>query len=308
MKNRDLKMLFYKYCKEKTYVPSVFEDEIWDYLMSTVGVYIDGNSLWKNFCNIASTVYDNNIIKMENDIITIGNKISALFYEKYKKHRDVNFINHSLKHIKRFNNIPNGTYLSMDLTNGYTQSMIHYGVLKQNEIDDIFNEYQNSQILKTCKWIFSYAYNKLGNKNIAPILCKNLLYETIYVDDPLLNQLEKNFFMSGDRLLIKIDEADIDLYKQHIGNKYVCTNGVSFFIDICFKTSIKKDGFPEIHIDNTINSTKHFASNAYFHTLNYDIYPQVYKYIIGQPLEKYDLSYGFDDMVYFYDKKIWSSY
>lgn len=307
MKNRDVKLLFYKYCRTMTYIPSIFEDEIWDYLMSTTGHYIGSDKKWGDFLHIAVNTYNNDTLKMENDIKEIATKLSKLFYSLYKEHLDIQLYKKTREKMRRFNEIEDGIYLSMDMTNAHIQSMFYHNFLTQKEIDDIFNEYPNNQILKTCKWIFFYAYNRLGNKNIAPILCKNLLYETAYIDDPLLNRLEKVFFISGDRLLFKINETDMDLYKQHIGNKYVCSNGVSFFIDICFKTSIKKDGFPEIHIDNTINSTKHFASNAYFHTLNYDIYPQVYKHIIGQPLKKYDLSYGFDDMVYFYDKKIWDS-
>lgn len=307
MKNRDIKLLFYTYCKTITYIPSIFIDEIWDYLMSTIGKFIGSDKMWEQFLSVAINVYNYDTNMMEKDIKDVAIKISALFYEKYKEYKGISLNKNTHSKMRRFNDIKNGIFLSMDLKDAYIQAMLYYNIIEQNDIDYIFNVNKNGNVLKNCKWIKAYAFNRIGNKNIAPILCKNLLYETMFIDDPLINLLSKDFFISGDRLLIQITENEIQLFEKYIGNNYTCSNGVSFFIDICYKTSFILNDFPEIHFDNTINSIKHFASNTYIHTVNYDVYPQIYKYIMNENIEKYDLSYGFDDMVYFYNKKIWGS-
>ena len=306
MKNRQIKQLFYKYCKMFVYVPSIFVDEYWDYFMNTVGEFVGTKKYWDEFCYILSKRYNNDVVKMDNEFKIISGEIASVILQKYNN-ITLPQTNDPLfkKHCKKFVEIEDGVYLSLDLRHAITQVMLYYNIISYSDLKNIFNKFENYEEIENCKWLYSYIFYIFEKKRQRGNLHKLLLWETINSGDPIFNNISDDYYICGDRLLIKINENEITHYKSLINKQYKTTNNVIVFVDICYKTSIEENKFPKIHIDNTLNSIKHFATNSFNGITSYDIYPQIYKKMKNEEITQKDLSYGYDDVISFFKKNIW---
>lgn len=304
MKNRDIKKLFYKYCGPYIYVPSIFDDEIWEYLMSTTGKFMGTSTIWEDFYNIAVNTYMCNTEEMEDEIYHLTMDVVKFLNDKYNEKKlteDVLNIDNSVG----FTSISNGRYLTIDIKNCHIQTMLYFDIIKQNELDEIFGKYKNGEILKTRKWLLRNICNLSGIK----LYCKKIFTDAIEQNDPLLSKIKDNYILIGDRLFIPIKEKDIELYKDFLYKNYTMINGVEVFVDICEKTTLRRGLIPEIFIDNSANSSRAFyvnVDNVSYH-INYDIYPQIYKKLKKLPLNEYDILYGYDDVYAPFSNTIWDT-
>lgn len=307
MKNRELKQLFYDTCNFFVYVPSIFEDDIWDYLMSTVGDFTGTLPVWEQFCWVAENIYNNDIKKMKYDIETIGDEYGKI-YAKALLNKINLFDNNSS--VANFNNIEDGRYLTFDLRYAAKQVLFYYDMMTEEEYYNFFKQFENGEKIETCKWIQHRGFAKyvLPIRNSTNInMAKTLIIDTINSGDPVLGTFKNDlndYFIFGDKLYIKIYEKDIELYKDILYKDYKAINGVSFFVDICEKRTIRKGKFV-VYVNNSHKSTKTFNTDNSSRHINKEFYPQIYKKITKQPLHKYDLVYGYDDVYNFFETKIW---
>ena len=309
MKNRELKKMFYLWCSPITYTPSIFEDEIWDYFMNGVGKYVGADKVWEHFYYIANNVYNGDLTKMNEDFFKITDELTTLINtnlgikfseEKYP----------STEPYDRFINIPNGRYLYLDMRDAMFQSLFYYDIVTKDEYNTIFSKYENGEELKKCKWITYYVFLRsiLPHKNqYKHSFVKQLINDTINSDDPLFTTFKNKInrcHISGDRLYIPLYQKDIETYNDILNKDYTATNGAVFFVDICEKRVIRH-GDITVVVNESLNSSNTFYQENNSNLLNYDLYPQAYKKISKQSIEKYDLAYGYDDDINFFEKKIW---
>lgn len=309
MKDRELKKLFYENCKGYTYVPSIFEDEIWDYLMSTTGEYIGTTPIWEKFCYVANEVYKGDLTKMKDEIFMVSNDLTEFF----KKCLEDNFTTEkfpSNEPYMRFITIPNGRYLTFDVRDAVPQTLLYYNIMSESAFNDIYSKYEHGEILKKCKWITHKAFFRSivpHREKYGHNFPKQLIIDTINSDDPIFSQFkndEDDYFICGDRLYVPIYEKDIEKYQDILYKDYTATNGSKYFVDICEKKNIRR-GKISVITNVSVKSTNVFYSEEYNNSLNYDYYPQVYKKITKQPLEKYDLVFGDDNIYNFFTETIW---
>lgn len=307
MKDRELKKLFYDNCKGYTYVPSIFEDEIWDYLMSTTGEYIGTTPIWENFCHVANDVYKGDLKKMKDEIFLVSDDLTK-FYDKCLEE---NFTIEKFPNNEpytRFINIPNGRYLTFDVRDAIPQTLLFYNIMTEDGFNEVYAKYENGDILKKCKWITHRAFFRSivpHREQYGHNFPKQLIVDTINSDDPIFSKFkDKEYFICGDRLYVSIREKEIEEFEDILYKDYTATNGSKYFADICEKRNIRRGNISVIS-NVSVKSTKIFYSEEYNNSLNYDLYPQVYKKITKQPLEKLDLVFGNDDEYNFFTNKIW---
>lgn len=306
MTNRELKKFFYDYCRWYTYTPSIFEDEIWEYLMSTVGKYVGSDIEWNKVCDVANNVYKGDITKMKIEMYQISKELITLINTSLEKN-----VYPNTEPFDKIVDAENGRYLVFDMRNAMLQSLIYYNIISEDECDKIFSKYQNGEELKKYKWIKKLAFFKSNLPEMVErhSFVKQLFIDTINSEDPIFSQfkeLPRKYYICGDRIYVPIYEKDIEKYQNILYKDYIATNGVSFFVDICEKRTIRRGDITVDIIDGT-NSGKIFFDQIQPCKLNYDFYPQVYKKITKQSLEKYDLAYGYDDDVNFFNKPIWKN-
>ena len=53
---KQIREIFYRYCRYIAYTPSIFEDDIWNYLMKTVGTYFNTDVMYKKFCDVLKII------------------------------------------------------------------------------------------------------------------------------------------------------------------------------------------------------------------------------------------------------------
>lgn len=310
MKNSDykLKQLFYEQCKNKVYIPSVFIDEIWDYLMSTVGEYVGTTSLWEDFTYVARNLYGDDIERFQDDLHNISNDLIKLLTKGYDKVKisDEEFSKyHKTTH---FNQIENGTYLTLDLKNAHIQALLYFGGITEEELNGVFEKYTFGNTLRNHKWVYNIAYQNTPQNKMGFLFDKKLINLAFESNDALFMLVKEHtntYDIIGDRLFIKIKEKDKQIFEQYLYKHYTTVNDITFFVDICHKLTIKIDNFKDIYVDESEKSKKKFYSNLFKNSLSYDIYPQVYKKIKNLPIEKYDLVYGYCDKINFFKTKIW---
>lgn len=309
MKNKELKKMFYIWCKSITYTPSIFEDEIWDYLMNSVGQYIGSTKIWEQFCYIANTVYEGDLDKMRDDAFKITNDLTTLINTGI----ETNFSDEKfpiVEHYEKFSSIPNGAYIAFDMKNAMFQSLMYYNIITEDEYNSVYSKYSYGEDLKKCKWITYYVFLRsvlLHKNQTKHSFVKQLILDTINSGDPLLTELiNKNgtYYICGDRLYIPIHEKDIDVYNNILYKEYTSTNGAVFFVDVCRK-KVLRHGDITVITNNNVKSNNAFYDEIRQDYLSYDFYPQAYKKLIKQPLEQYDTVYGYDDDICFFDKTIW---
>lgn len=309
MKNKELKKMFYIWCKSITYTPSIFEDEIWDYLMNSVGQYIGSTKIWEQFCYIANTIYEGDLNKMRDETFKITNDLTTLINTGIK----TNFSDEKftiIEHYEKFSSIPNGSYIAFDMKNAMFQSLMYYNIITEDEYNSVYSKYSYGEDLKKCKWITYYVFLRsvlLHKNQTKHSFVKQLILDTINSGDPLLTELiNKNgtYYICGDRLYIPIHEKDIEVYNNILYKEYTSTNGAVFFVDVCRK-KVLRHGDITVITNNNVKSNNAFYDEIRQDYLNYDFYPQAYKKLIKQPLEQYDTVYGYDDDIRFFDETIW---
>lgn len=309
MKDRELKKLFYENCKGYTYVPSIFEDEIWDYLMSTTGEYIGTTPIWEKFCYVANDVYKGDLQKMKDEIFLLSDDLTK-FYDKCLEENFTTEKFPSNEPYMRFITIPNGRYLTFDVRDAVPQTLLYYNIMSESAFNDIYSKYEHGEILKKCKWITHKAFFRSivpHREKYGHNFPKQLIIDTINSDDPIFSQFKneiQEYYICGDRLYVPIYEKDIEKYKDILYKDYVATNGSMYFVDVCEKKSIRGNESLITFSDNAV-STKVFYSEKYNNSICYDLYPQIYKKISKLPLEKYDLVFGYDDEYNFFEKSIY---
>lgn len=292
MTNREIKQLFYKFCSSYIYVPSIFEDEIWDYHMSTVGNYVGTDLIWNDFCDVVNNTYGGDVDAMEKDIYNLSMDVISYITTSFK---DKQFNNEILNIDKSigFCNIKNGYYLTFDLKNCHMQTMLYYNVVTKDKLDEIFSKYENGDVLKNRKWVLRFICNNCGVK----LYVKKMIDDAIAENDPILSLFSEKYILIGDRMFIPIYEKDIEKYQNILYKDYTTVNGLTFFVDVCEKKSVRNNVIPDVYVDNSKNSTKKFYRDINNTTLevSYDMYPQLYKKHSKKPIEDYDIVYGYDD-------------
>lgn len=310
MKDRDLKRLFYDNCKNYVYVPSIFIDEIWDYLMSTTGKYVGTTPIWENFCYVANEIYKGDLKRMKSEITLISDELTKY----YNKCLAENFTTEKFpnnKPYKRFINLPNGRYLTFDVRDATNQSLLYYNIITEEGLDEIYSKYENKETLRYCKWITHKAFfNSIvpHREKYEFNSVKQLIIDTINSNDLIFSQFKNDtdeYFICGDKLYIPINEKGIEKYKDILHKDYMAANGTKYFVDICEKRNIRRGDIPVISSES-MKSTKVFYNENSGSKINYDLYPQIYKKITKQNIENYDLIFGDDDVFNFFEEKIWN--
>lgn len=308
MSDREIKKLFYLNCSGYIYVPSIFEDEVWDYLMSTVGEYVGTIPVWEKFYDVAVNVYNRDTQKMADDITNCSKDLADLYKDSLEKNFDKDKFKQNTP-FEHFITIPNGRYLTFDVRNAVLQYFLHYDLFTEEEYNNVFKKYEKGETLKTCKWLLHKAFfaeiiSHRDKYNVC--LVKHLINDTIFSEDPIFKDFQnKSYHICGDRLYVPIREKELSKYNDILYKDYTAANGVRFFVDICEKKE-KKHGDIIVTINDSPKSTTIFYSSANEAPIGYSLYPQIYKKITRQPLEKYDLAYGYDDEIKYFKNKIWN--
>jgi hypothetical protein len=200
-------------------------------------------------------------------------------------------------------------YLTLDLKRAHLQALLYFNAISKKNIEDIKNKYTFGNALLNEKFIYGYAYKKTPLNNLGYILDKRLIDIALKCDDPLITLINENcekIGVIGDRLFLKIKQNE-NVFEPYLYDEYKTTNGIHFFVDKCEKITLKSNCFPDIYIDNSKASNKKFYSNLLYNTISYDLYPQIYKKIIGEKTNSLDFVYGYDNDINFFNKKIWEA-
>lgn len=289
-----------------TYVPSIFTEEIWEYFMSTVGTFVGTKKVWDSFCKIIE-YYNGDIKRLSVDFENITTDLINLFTKGLDtlklNEEDYNL----LKNPYRFNNLSDGVYLTIDLKKAHLQALLYFNAITVEDIQSITDKYEYGKLLLNEKIIYGNAYRLTPYCARGFIFDRNLINTALSCDDPLINLINENcekIAIIGDRLFLKIINNE-SLFEPYLYKDYVTSNNIHFFVDICEKITLHSMNFPDIYVDNSKVSNKKFYANLYGNTINYDLYPQIYKKIIRENIEQQDLAYGYDDNINYFIKKIW---
>ena len=303
---KQIREIFYRYCRYIAYTPSIFEDDIWNYLMKTVGTYFNTDVMYKKFCDVLK-LYDYNIEAFEKEHDEIKDRLINVLTKAYNS-CDITEEDYEKYHsFMRFNYLKDGTYLTIDLRNAHIQCLCYYGVLTAEDIDNVFSVSPFGKILQQYKWYYSGAYNFCRNNHVGFILSKKLLHIAYNSDDPFFKKIKeysKTFQIVGDRMFIKIKEEDINLFEEYLYKDYETIDGIRFSVDICNRRTIKFKNFPRVFVDDSHCACGKFYANLYTNTVNYDLYPQIYKILKKEPIEKYDLAFGYDDDINYFIEQL----